>query len=93
MRSTAGTLFVIICSLTLAAQAAAQQADQSYGASGEDFAAVYSNLKSIPQRFEGSPAEKQAVEFITEYLQSNGIPYTVSDLGQLSGAHSYSTSI
>ncbi|MBN1685828.1 MAG: hypothetical protein JW852_04190, partial [Spirochaetales bacterium] len=28
-----------------------------------------------------------------EYLQSNGIPYTVSDLGQLSGAHSYSTSI
>lgn len=67
------------------------------GAIGEplssSFAEVYQYLTSVSSRLEGSPGEKEAVAFITQHLESNGIAHTVSGFDELSGTHSYSESI
>ena len=58
-----------------------------------DISDIYRSLSLMETRFEGSPGEKKAAAIIEEYLVNRGIPYTISDLGQESSVHSYSSSI
>ena len=57
------------------------------------FIETYQYIASIPSRPEGSPSEKETVDFIIRYLESQEIPYTATGFGELSGTHSYSESI
>ncbi len=69
---------------------------QSISPSGDipaSFTEIYHYLASIPSRPEGSPFEKDASVFITQYLDSRDIPYTQTGFGELSRVHSYSESI
>jgi hypothetical protein len=83
----------VVFFLWVAGHAASQQSPPLSEDPPTSFIEIYDYLASIPKRPEGSPSEKETADFITKYLDSQDIPYTVTGFGEVSGAHSYSESI
>ena len=70
--------------------AAAQTGTQPHSPGIEE---IYRAVSQITPRLEGSPSEKELVNYIRTFFESQEIAYSISDFSSMSGGHSYSVSL